>query len=132
MATSVLGSWRDGPAKESILAFVAAATTPGPSFIDAADRVAAFDNDGTLWVEQPLPPQFDFVFRKWARGDQGGPVAGAAAAVQGDHREGPGVLPGVATQDPEVVATCWRRSPGPGRAPRRPSSTPRCASGRGR
>ena len=32
-----------------------------------ADRIAAFDKDGTLWVEQPLPQQFDFVFREWAR-----------------------------------------------------------------
>ena len=41
-------------------------TRDGPGFIPAADRIAAFDNDGTLWVEQPMPPQFDFVFRKWA------------------------------------------------------------------
>jgi hypothetical protein len=29
------------------------------------DRIATFDNDGTFWVEQPLPPQFDFAFGKW-------------------------------------------------------------------
>lgn len=37
------------------------ATTPGAAFVEPADRIATFDNDGTLWVEQPLPPQFDFV-----------------------------------------------------------------------
>ena len=42
------------------------ATTPGPAFIDVEDRIATFDNDGTLWVEQPLPPQFGFVFGHWA------------------------------------------------------------------
>jgi len=65
MTGRVLGSWNDGPARQAILDFVASATTPGGGFVAAADRIAAFDNDGTLWVEQPLPPQIDFVFRKW-------------------------------------------------------------------
>lgn len=63
----VLASWKDGPAKQAILDFVEAATTPGAAFVEPADRIATFDNDGTLWVEQPIPPQFDFVFRKWGR-----------------------------------------------------------------
>ena len=53
MADPVLSSWRDGVAKQAILDFVAAATTPGPGFVAPADRIAAFDNDGTLWSEQP-------------------------------------------------------------------------------
>jgi hypothetical protein len=61
-----LASWRDGPAKRAIIDFVSVASVPGPGFVEVADRIATFDNDGTLWVEQPLPPQFDFVFRKWA------------------------------------------------------------------
>jgi hypothetical protein len=52
--------------QRAIVDFVTAATQDGPRFIPAADRIATFDNDGTLWVEQPMPPQFDFVFRKWA------------------------------------------------------------------
>jgi len=64
--TRGLASCRDGPAKRAIIDFVTLATAPGPGFVEVADRIAPFDNDGTLWVEQPLPPQFDFVFRKWA------------------------------------------------------------------
>lgn len=58
---SDLASWRDGAAKHAILDFVARVTTPGhPDFVAPADRIAVFDNDGTLWVEQPLPVQFYF------------------------------------------------------------------------
>ncbi len=56
MAGLSLPSWRDGPAKEAIVNFVTSATERGPDFVEVADRIATFDNDGTLWVEQPLPP----------------------------------------------------------------------------
>jgi phosphoserine phosphatase len=57
-----LSAWRDGAAKRAILDFVARVTTVGhPDFVPPADRVAVFDNDGTLWVEQPLPVQACFV-----------------------------------------------------------------------
>src|SRR5688572_5805535 len=50
-----LPSWNDGALKESIIAFVTKTTTEGsPDFIPAADRIATFDNDGTLWAEQPV------------------------------------------------------------------------------
>jgi hypothetical protein len=52
-------------AKEDILRFTKRATTEGPDFIPPADRIATFDNDGTLWAVQPMPPQFDFVFGHW-------------------------------------------------------------------
>ena len=48
-----LPSWTDGPAKAQILEFVRSVTEPGASFVLAADRIAAFDNDGTLWCEKP-------------------------------------------------------------------------------
>ena len=54
MADSVLASWNEGQAREAILDFVGRATTDGPDFVPQADRIATFDNDGTLWVEQPL------------------------------------------------------------------------------
>ncbi len=58
----VLSAWRDGRPKQAILDFVARVTTPGePDFVPPADRIAVFDNDGTLWVEQPLPVQACFV-----------------------------------------------------------------------
>jgi len=53
--TGPLPSWNDGPAKEAIVSFVRATTTPGsPRFVPPAERIATFDNDGTLWAEQPL------------------------------------------------------------------------------
>ena len=55
-----LPSWNDGPSREAILAFVDAVTTPGPDFVEPAARIAVFDNDGTLWAEQPFYFQADY------------------------------------------------------------------------
>jgi hypothetical protein len=56
-----LPSWNDGSAKRSILDFVAAVTRDGsPDFVAEPERVATFDNDGTLWVEQPMYTQLAF------------------------------------------------------------------------
>lgn len=56
-----LPSWNDGPAKKSIIDFVTRTTTEGSSdFIPVADRIACFDNDGTLWSELPLYFQVAF------------------------------------------------------------------------
>src|SRR5262245_9176779 len=50
----VLPSWNDGPAKKSIVEFVKAVTTKGgKDYVPPAERIATFDNDGTLWSEQP-------------------------------------------------------------------------------
>ncbi len=50
-----LPSWNDGDAKQRILDFVAAVTNPAsPYFVPAGKRIATFDNDGTLWAENPL------------------------------------------------------------------------------
>ncbi|MTI42756.1 haloacid dehalogenase-like hydrolase [Roseibium hamelinense] len=50
-----LPSWRDGEAKSNILSFVREAVQPGnPAYIVPAERIAVFDNDGTLWAEQPF------------------------------------------------------------------------------
>ncbi|OZI42583.1 haloacid dehalogenase [Bordetella genomosp. 5] len=50
-----LPSWREGASRTSIIEFVSAVTTVGsPDFVEIEDRVAVFDNDGTLWSEQPL------------------------------------------------------------------------------
>ena len=57
-----LPSWREGPTKKSILHFVARTTTEGkPDFLPVAQRVSVFDNDGTLWCEQPMYVQLAFV-----------------------------------------------------------------------
>jgi phosphoglycolate phosphatase-like HAD superfamily hydrolase len=56
-----LPSWNDGAAKTAILDFVARVTKEGgPDYVRPAERIATFDNDGTLWCEQPLQVQFFF------------------------------------------------------------------------
>jgi phosphoserine phosphatase len=62
-----LPSWREGPAKIAILAFVRSVSEPGGSFVPEPARVATFDNDGTLWCEKPMYVQADFVFRRLAQ-----------------------------------------------------------------
>ena len=50
-----LPSWNDGKTKQSIIEFVATVTEKGaPDFVPPAERIAVFDNDGTLWAEQPM------------------------------------------------------------------------------
>src|SRR5271170_4667518 len=105
MTEAVLESWNDGPAKQAILDFVASATTPGPGFVAVADRIAAFDNDGTLWVEQPLPPQFDFVFRRWGEEVKADPSLASQQPYKSIIDKDMSFFAGVATQDPEVVST---------------------------
>jgi hypothetical protein len=57
-----LPSWNDGATKQSILNFVATVTREGSSdFVPPAERIATFDNDGTLWVEHPMYTQMAFV-----------------------------------------------------------------------
>jgi phosphoserine phosphatase len=62
-ADDPLPSWNDGSAKNSIIAFVTKVTNPGtPDFVPVAERIATFDNDGTLWAEQPMYFQALFIF----------------------------------------------------------------------
>lgn len=54
-AAEPLPSWNDGPTKKSIIEFVQAVTTEGSKdYVKPAERIAVFDNDGTLWSEQPM------------------------------------------------------------------------------
>ena len=60
-AADPLPSWNDGNAKQAILAFVEKVTTPGsPDFVPPAERIATFDNDGTLWPSHPMYTQLAF------------------------------------------------------------------------
>src|SRR6476619_8098997 len=62
-----LSSWNDGAAKDAIVSFVERACAAGSAdTIPVADRVAVFDNDGTLGCEKPMPIQLDFVLRRLA------------------------------------------------------------------
>ena len=74
-AADPLPSWRDTPTKQAILAFVEKVTTAGsPDFVAPEDRIATFDNDGTLWAEQPLYFQGYFALER-------------IRALAGDHPE---------------------------------------------
>lgn len=60
-----LNSWNDGDARSAIVDFVTRVTRPdGPAFVPPADRIAVFDNDGTLWCEQPVI-QLAHVLQRW-------------------------------------------------------------------
>ncbi len=60
-----LPGWVDGPARSAVLKFIQEVTTPGVSFVPPPERIATFDNDGTLWCEKPLYIQADFLFRRF-------------------------------------------------------------------
>jgi hypothetical protein len=62
VAADPLPSWSDTAPKQAIIAFVEKVTQEGsPEFVPVAERIATFDNDGTLWCEQPAPVQLYFV-----------------------------------------------------------------------
>src|SRR5262245_18288862 len=62
MTLGALPSWNDGAAKSAILDFVARVTKEGgPDYVRPAERIATFDNDGTLWCEQPMQVQIFFL-----------------------------------------------------------------------
>ena len=63
-ARDPLPSWNDGATKTAILEFVRTVTEPGDGFVPIEERVATFDNDGTLWCEKPMPIQADFILRR--------------------------------------------------------------------
>src|SRR5262245_21658871 len=59
----VLRSWNDGASKRAIVEFVSRVTKEGsPDFVPVPERIATFDNDGTLWAEKPVPFQVFFTF----------------------------------------------------------------------
>jgi phosphoserine phosphatase len=57
----MLPSWQAGPARDSLIQFVQRVTAEGPQQVPARERIAVFDNDGTLWSEQPMYFQLAFV-----------------------------------------------------------------------
>src|SRR5262245_18608908 len=60
-----LASWNDGSAKKAVLDFISRITTRNSKdFVPEAERIATFDNDGTLWVEQPMYTQMAFVLHR--------------------------------------------------------------------
>lgn len=70
-----LPSWHNTATKQAILDFVAAITDEsGPHYVPPVERVAVFDNDGTLWCEKPMYVQLDFLLRKLAARAESNPA----------------------------------------------------------
>ncbi len=66
-AETLLALWKDTPTRRAIVDFVQAVSTEGsPGFVVPAERVAVFDNDGTLWSEKPVPIQLDLTLFRMA------------------------------------------------------------------
>ena len=119
-----LPSWNEGRARAAILSLVERTTTPGsPDFVPVAERIAVFDNDGTLWSEQPMYVQLAFAIDRvkalapqhpeWAtqepfasilRGDAGAALAGGERAVaeivMATHA-------GMTTEEFEAIVKAW-------------------------
>jgi len=89
-----LGSWSDGPARTAIIDFVARACDEVP----VAERVAVFDNDGTLWCEQPLPIQADFILRRLAQMAVGDPALQERQPWKAAHEQDVAWLSAVMTE----------------------------------
>jgi phosphoglycolate phosphatase-like HAD superfamily hydrolase len=66
MTMAELAAWKDGQTKSAIVDFVCRVTAEGPDFVAPEERVAVFDNDGTLWCEKPMYIQLDFIIRRLA------------------------------------------------------------------
>ena len=119
-----LPSWNDSKAKQAIIEFVAKVTKEGsPDFVPVAERIATFDNDGTLWAEQPLYFQFLFAmdrvkvlapehpdwkdkepFASLLKGDVKGALAGGERALMAILAA---TMSGLTTEEYEKVVKDW-------------------------
>ena len=122
-----LPSWREGPRKRALLDFVAVVTREGSAgFVPPAERIAVYDNDGTLWVEQPAYPQLifmldrmrtlapenpawqqDAVFRAAIAGDLHGAMAGGN---EGLMRLAGAAMAGTSPEAFQQIAADWLKT----------------------
>ena len=125
--TDPLPSWREGPRKRALLDFVASVTREGSAgYVPPAERIAVFDNDGALWVEQPAYPQLifmldriralapqnpawqqDAVFRAAIAGDMHGVMAGGS---EGLMRLGGAAMAGNSPEEFQRIAAEWLKN----------------------
>ena len=63
----ILASWHDTPTRAAIIDFVTRVTAEGgPDYVPPVERIAVFDNDGTLWCEKPMPVEVGFILKRFA------------------------------------------------------------------
>lgn len=104
MSPEILRSWNDGATKRAIIGFVNESTTAGsPRFIREAERIAAFDNDGTLWVEQPIPAQGPFLFDKLMKRVDKDPTLATKLPYRAIINHDEGFIHAIARQQPEAI-----------------------------
>ena len=79
-----LTSWHDTPTRAAIVEFVERVTTEGgPDYVPPAERIADFDNDGTLWCEKPMPIELGFILTRLAEMAEADESLREQAAVEG-------------------------------------------------
>ncbi len=88
--TELLPSWRDTPTRRAIVSFLdAVSDAASPDFVPPAERIAVFDNDGTLWSEKPMPTQLHYLLEQWKAAADADPALADTqpyrAAVTGDY-----------------------------------------------
>lgn len=99
-----LPSWNDTQTKQTILDFVAAACDENsPDYVPLAERIAAFDNDGTLWVEQPAPAQTGLLLGKLVEQVKANPSLAAEEPYKAIVNKDPAYMQALAQQVPEAV-----------------------------
>jgi len=112
MSGDRLPSWRQTPSKQAIVEFVAVVTDPGSAeFVPEPGRIAVFDNDGTLWTEQPMYAQLAFALDRAAE-------LGHPTSLEKLHAGGMAALvelitlthAGITTQEFEEVCRTWLAS----------------------
>src|ERR1700745_2311873 len=107
-AQDPLPSWNDGPAKQAIVEFVKATTTQGsPQFVPPEQRVATFDQDGTLWVEQPMYTQVIFCLERVPALVQQRPEPQAKAPLKEFGEILTATMSGMSVEDFQAEAKKW-------------------------
>ena len=107
-----LASWSEGPSKANLLAFIRSVTTPGDGYVPPAQRIATFDNDGTLWCEKPLYVQADFILRRWAEMVRADPSKASEQPYKAVAERDRAWLSAVETHIPELVKEIAEASAG--------------------
>ncbi len=118
--TGPLTTWRDGAAKQAVVDFVSRACGQGQDSVPVEERVAVFDNDGTLWCEKPLPIQADFILRRLAEMAEADPELRERQPWKGAYERDYGWLDRRSPSITQVttrtcgysLAVCLRRTPG--------------------
>lgn len=100
----VLPSWNDGSSRNAIIAFVSAVTSPSSlDFVPEAERVATFDMDGTLWVEQPIYPEVAFAYDQLAERAKDDATLAQTEPLRSILQRGRAALPGLSAQDTGAI-----------------------------